>query len=181
MIHCNRQCYIFSASSWSYTSKETKETLFHYKIHFLNWNPLKYVSTTLSISTGTVFCWRDWFDSYYSEVIMSTMVSHISSTFIVYSTLCSGTDPWKHQSSTPLTFLRGIHRLFVNSPHKGPVTRKMFPFDDVTMIGGQWIEIWLLSLWWGWRNSSRVIAFVIICRITPFNIALMRYNIGLSF
>ena len=23
----------------------------------------------------------------------------------------------------------------VNSPHKGPVTRKMFPFDDVIMIG----------------------------------------------
>ena len=25
----------------------------------------------------------------------------------------------------------GIHRWPVNSPHKGPVTRKMFPFDDV--------------------------------------------------
>ena len=25
----------------------------------------------------------------------------------------------------------GIHRWRVNSPHKGPVTRKMFPFDDV--------------------------------------------------
>ena len=28
----------------------------------------------------------------------------------------------------------GIHRGPVNSPHKWPVTRKMFPFDDVTMI-----------------------------------------------
>ena len=27
----------------------------------------------------------------------------------------------------------GIHRWPVNSPHKGPVTRKMFPFDDVIM------------------------------------------------
>ena len=27
----------------------------------------------------------------------------------------------------------GIHRGPVNSPHKGPVTRKMFPFDDVIM------------------------------------------------
>ena len=27
--------------------------------------------------------------------------------------------------------LRGIHRWPMNSPHKGPVTRKMFPFDDV--------------------------------------------------
>ena len=30
-------------------------------------------------------------------------------------------------------FVRGIHRWPVNSPHKGPVTRKMFPFDDVIM------------------------------------------------
>ena len=29
--------------------------------------------------------------------------------------------------------MRGIHRGSVNSPHKGPVMRKMFPFDDVIM------------------------------------------------
>ena len=29
--------------------------------------------------------------------------------------------------------MRGIHRGPVNSPHKWPVTRKMFPFDDVIM------------------------------------------------
>ena len=28
----------------------------------------------------------------------------------------------------------GIHRWLVNSPHKGPVTRKMFPVDDVIMV-----------------------------------------------
>ena len=39
----------------------------------------------------------------------------------------------KHQSSASLGFVRGIHRSPVNSPHKGPVTRKMFPFDDVIM------------------------------------------------
>ena len=32
-----------------------------------------------------------------------------------------------------LAFVRGIHRCLVNSPHKGPVTRKVFPFDDVIM------------------------------------------------
>ena len=30
-------------------------------------------------------------------------------------------------------FVRGIHRWSVNSPHKGPVTRKKLPFDDVIM------------------------------------------------
>ena len=51
----------------------------------------------------------------------------------VYSAVCSGTDQRKHQSSASLAFVRGIHRLPVNSPHKGPVTRQMFPFDDVIM------------------------------------------------
>ena len=39
-----------------------------------------------------------------------------------------------HQSSASLALVRGIHRWPVNSPHKGPVTGKMFPFDDVTMM-----------------------------------------------
>ena len=34
-----------------------------------------------------------------------------------------------------LAFVRGIHRRPANSPHKWPVTRKMFPFDDVIMSG----------------------------------------------
>ena len=38
-----------------------------------------------------------------------------------------------HQSSASLAFVWGIHRGPVNSPHKWPVTRKMFPFDDVIM------------------------------------------------
>ena len=39
----------------------------------------------------------------------------------------------KHQSSASLAFVRGIHRRPVYSPHKRPVTRKRFPFDDVIM------------------------------------------------
>ena len=40
----------------------------------------------------------------------------------------------KHQSSASLAFVWGIHCWPVNSTHKGPVTRKMFSFDDVIMI-----------------------------------------------
>ena len=32
-----------------------------------------------------------------------------------------------------LVFVRGIHQSPVNSPHKRPVARKKFPFDDVIM------------------------------------------------
>ena len=52
---------------------------------------------------------------------------------IVYSTVYSGADQSKHQSSASLAFVWGIHRGQVNSPHKLPVTRKMFPFDDIIM------------------------------------------------
>ena len=69
----------------------------------------------------------------YSDVIMSTVASQITSVSIVYSTVCSGADQRKHQSSASLAFVRGIHRWPVNSPHKRPVTLKMFPFDDVIM------------------------------------------------
>ena len=71
---------------------------------------------------------------HYSDVIMGMIVSQITSLTIVYSTLYSDADQRKHQSSASLAFVRGIHRGPVNSPHKWPVTRKMFPFDDVIMV-----------------------------------------------
>ena len=64
---------------------------------------------------------------------MSAMGSQITSLMIVYSTVYSGADKRKHQSSVSLAFVRGIHRWPVHSPYKGPITRKMFPFDDVIM------------------------------------------------
>ena len=64
---------------------------------------------------------------------MGTVASQITGLAIVFSTVYSDTDQRKHQSSTSLAFVPGIHWGPVNSPHKGPVTRKMFPFDDVIM------------------------------------------------
>ena len=69
----------------------------------------------------------------YSDVIMSAVKSQITGVSIVYSTVCSGVDQRKHQGPASLAFVRGIHRSRVNSPHKGPVTWKMFPFHDVIM------------------------------------------------
>ena len=70
-------------------------------------------------------------ERHYDDVIMGTIASQITSLAIVYSTVYSGADQSKHQSSASLAFVWGIHRGPVNSPHKWPVTRKMFPFDDV--------------------------------------------------
>ena len=70
---------------------------------------------------------------HYDDVIMGANASQITSLTIVYSTVYSDGDQRKHQCSASLAFVWGIHRGPVNSPHKWPVTRKMFPFHDVIM------------------------------------------------
>ena len=70
---------------------------------------------------------------HYDDVIMGAMASQITSLTIVYSSVYSGADQRKHQSFASLAFVRWIHRALVNYQHKGPVTRKMFAFDDVIM------------------------------------------------
>ena len=64
--------------------------------------------------------------NHYSDVRIGAMASQITSPTIVYSTVYLGADQRKYQRSASLAFVRGIHRWPGNSPHKGPVTRKMF-------------------------------------------------------
>ena len=71
---------------------------------------------------------------HYNDVIMGAMASQITSLTSVHSTVYSRRRSKKHQSSALLAFVRGIHRWPVNCLHKGPVTWKMFPFDDVIMV-----------------------------------------------
>ena len=66
---------------------------------------------------------------HYTDVIMGAMASQITSLTIVYPIVYSDLDQRKHESSASLAFVRR----HVNSPHKWPVTRKTFPFDDVIM------------------------------------------------
>ena len=70
---------------------------------------------------------------HYNDAIMSAMASQFTSLTVVYSTVYSRRRTKEHQSCASLAFVRGIHRWPVNFPHKGPVTLKMFPFDDVIM------------------------------------------------
>ena len=74
---------------------------------------------------------RNWI--HYKNVIMTVVASQITSLTIVYSSVYSGAGRIKHLSSASLAFVRGIYRWPVNSSRKGPVTRKMFPLDDITM------------------------------------------------
>ena len=70
---------------------------------------------------------------HYGDVIMGVIASQITSLTIVYSIVYSDADQRKHQSSASLAFVWGIHQGPVTSPHKWPVTWKMFQFDDVIM------------------------------------------------
>ena len=72
--------------------------------------------------------------AHYSDVIIGAMASQITGVSIICSTVCSGADQREHQMPGSLDSARGIHRWPVVSPRKGPVTRKMFPFDDVIVI-----------------------------------------------
>ena len=67
-------------------------------------------------SGALIFC-RPYDGQYHNnDVIMSTMASQITSLAIVCSTVYSGADQRKHESSASLAFVRGIHRWPVNSP-----------------------------------------------------------------
>ena len=65
----------------------------------------------------------------------------------------------KHKSSALLAFVRGIHRWPVNSPHKVPGTRKIFPFDDVII---------LLWCWWWWCTADASYRFEAETKLSRF-------------
>ena len=93
------------------------------------WYLNKYNSALLSKEMHTL-------SIHFGDVIISVMASQITSLTVVYSTVYSGTYRRKHQSSASLALVRGIHRWPMNFPHKGPVTRIMFPFDGVIVLEG---------------------------------------------
>ena len=92
---------------------------------------------------------------HYSDVIMGAMASQITSLTIINSTVYSGADQRKYQSSASLAFVRGIHRWPVDSPHKGPVTRKMFPFDDVI-----WKQLLAVRVNWKVLTKMQNLSFI---------------------
>ena len=80
---------------------------------------------------------------HYSDVMMSAMATEITGVLIVCSAVCSGVDQRKYQSSMTLAFMRAIHQRPVDSPHKWPVTRKMFPFDEVILTRSRIMSLFM--------------------------------------
>ena len=79
---------------------------------------------------------------YYNDVIMSAIASKLTGVSIVCSAVCSGVDQRKPYAL--LAFMRRIHQWPVDSLHKGQVTQKMFPFDDVILevtLPKKWVKL----------------------------------------
>ena len=128
--------YLTSLNDTNSSVRHLLDTLYHCCIFRDRWVLLLFCHfsvsfhniQTSSISPDIVY---KYIKHHYTYIIMSAVASQITCVSVVGTTGCSGADQRTHQSSASLAFVRGIHGWPVNSAHKGPITRKMFPFDDV--------------------------------------------------
>ena len=96
-----------------------------------------------------------------------------------YWPFCHHKGQWRGASM--FAFVRGIHRWLLNSPHKGPVWPKMFPFDDVIVIIYIFILVPSWSAWgsqyewfiWKWfKRNTRLSSKIFIVTTTPYYITI---------
>ena len=89
---------------------------------------MKFVETYLSAVTNHNDINMCKLVMHYGDVMMSAMASHITSLTIAYSTVYSGADQRKHESSASLAFLRG------NPRTKGQLHEKCFHLMTTSWI-----------------------------------------------
>ena len=112
---------------------------------------------------------------------MSAMASEITSLIIACSTVYSGAYQRKHHSSASLAFVWVINQRPVNSPHKWPVTRKMFPFDDVIVILRSPLGLYVLfhSLI-RLNNPNAMVSYLLACTHNGKNTVVFALNFAES-
>ena len=89
---------------------------------------------------------------HYSDVIMTTMASQITSLTIVYSAVYSDADQRKHQSSASLAFVWGIHRDRWIPRTKGQLRGKCFH-----LMTSSWCQQSIYICWiWLELKSTRL-------------------------
>ena len=121
----------------------------HANFRFSNKISLKFFSCLIvQVFVGIMAPHRtgDKQSSHYNDIIMSAMASQFTGVSNVCSIVGSGADQRKHQSPASQAFVREIHRWPVNSPHKRPVTRKMFSFDVVIMWSHDYRADWRIHV-----------------------------------
>ena len=126
---------------------------------------------------------RIWL-THYINVIISHWVSNLDCLLNRFW----GADQRKHQSCASLAFVWGIHQWPVDSSHKGPVTRKIFPFDDVIMHPSiynhteQQPDTWTLCIISDMDFGTNVICFSwqVPCRLRKYFLWIWRNKKNLS-
>ena len=149
-------CGEFTGDRWISRTKASDEELFTnsiFKFICLHQNDFTFIQISLkSIHQRPVNYKPTSVQIIAWQTIICTYDGLVADAYVCVTEICPNitmTSPWaqwrlkspasslftqrKHQSSASLAFVRGIHWGPVNFPHKWPVTRKMFPFDDVIM------------------------------------------------
>ena len=121
------------------------------------WKSIRYhVLDTLII---LIEFWKKIMTWHYTDVIMGAMASQITSLTIVYSTVFQ-TEIKENITASRHWPLCGEFTGWI--PHKWPVTRKMFPFDDVIMeTDGQYEDLCARSRYQ--EQGEVIISHVITC------------------
>ena len=97
---------------------------------------------------------------HYTDVIMGTIACLKSPASPLFTQpFYSDADQRKYQSSALLAFVGGIHRRPVNSPHKWPVTRNIFPFER-RYHDSQALMTWLVHPWANMVDNSLQMHFI---------------------
>ena len=113
----------------------------------MDWNNYLYMSYTQTdrrtdiqtddAETSQDLAVRGLMTKHYSDVIMTTIASQITSLTIVYSTVYSDADQRKHQSSSSLASVWGIHRDRWIPRTNGQLRGKCFHL----MTSSWWMEV----------------------------------------
>ena len=104
-------------------------------IDFIHWRCMG----DLPIAVLLFLSWRD--RSHYSDAILRAMASQIIGVSIVCSTVCSGAHQKKASKLLVTGICEGNSPVSGEFPHKSPVTRKMFPFDDVIIVSAPYFKL----------------------------------------
>ena len=111
--------------------------------------------------------------SHYSDVIMTTMASEITSLTVVYSTVYSDADQRKHQSSASLAFVWGIHRDRWIPRTKGQLRGKCFHLMTSSWSKGAELTHWPLG---DFEGNFRWVIFDVIILLISCEIVLVALN-----
>ena len=128
--------------------------------------------TTSTCTGSTHYVWIQYqcepckcYKDHYTDVIMCALRLRSPASRLFTQPFIQGADQRKRQSPASLAFVRGIHRGPMNSPHKWPITRKIFPFDDVIMRFSKYGDSHFIKIRRSWDRLIIIMRIPILLRL----------------